>query len=54
MVVDSYQRAPPSIRTTDIYLGVMPFVGLQLIGLILVWMFPRLVTWLPEVLLSKP
>jgi tripartite ATP-independent transporter DctM subunit len=35
--------APPSIKTTDIYRGVIPFIALQLIGLTLVIAFPEIV-----------
>ena len=42
--------APPSIKTTEIYRGVMPFVGIQIFMLGLLWMFPELATWLPSVL----
>jgi tripartite ATP-independent transporter DctM subunit len=35
------------IQTIDIYRGVLPFVGLQLLGLVLVWMIPGLATELP-------
>jgi tripartite ATP-independent transporter DctM subunit len=42
--------APPSVSTGDIYRGIIPFVVLQLFGLILVAMFPGLVTWLPGVI----
>src|SRR4030095_1549511 len=35
--------APPEIKTTDIYRGVVPFVALQLIGLTLTIAFPQLV-----------
>jgi tripartite ATP-independent transporter DctM subunit len=35
--------APPEIKTTDIYRGVMPFVGLQVIGLTLTVAFPQIV-----------
>jgi TRAP-type mannitol/chloroaromatic compound transport system permease large subunit len=35
--------APPQIRTEDIYRGVIPFIGLQLIGLALVVAFPDIV-----------
>jgi TRAP-type mannitol/chloroaromatic compound transport system permease large subunit len=34
----------------DIYRGIMPFVGLQVIGLAAVWIFPQLATWLPRAL----
>ncbi|MBO9469290.1 TRAP transporter large permease subunit [Endozoicomonas sp. G2_2] len=40
--------APPSVRTADIYRGVVPFIGLQLFALILLWQFPQLVLWLPH------
>ena len=40
--------APPEIDVRTLYRGVMPFVGLQLIGLVLIFLLPRLVTWLPE------
>ena len=35
--------APPEITTGDIYRGVVPFIGLQLIGLMLVIAFPGIV-----------
>jgi len=41
--------APPEIKVTDIYKGVVPFIILQLIGLSLVFSFPGIVTWLPSV-----
>ncbi len=39
--------APAEIRTAQIYRGVMPFVGLQLLMLVLLWLWPDLATWLP-------
>ncbi len=39
---------PPGITTRDIYLGVLPFIALQLLGLILVFWFEPLATWLPN------
>jgi len=38
---------PPQIRVTDIYRGVFPFVGLQIVALALCVIFPALITWLP-------
>lgn len=38
--------APPEIKTTDIYKGVIPFIVIQIIGLILIILFPQLVTGL--------
>ena len=40
--------APPEITSGDIYLGVMPFVGLQVIGLLLLFNYPEIATWLPK------
>jgi tripartite ATP-independent transporter DctM subunit len=41
--------APPEIELLDIYKGVVPFIILQLIGLLAVAVFPQLVIWLPAV-----
>jgi TRAP-type mannitol/chloroaromatic compound transport system permease large subunit len=40
--------APPSITTRHIYAGVLPFVGLQILGIVLVFCFPAIATWLPK------
>ena len=40
--------APPSITTRQIYTGVIPFVGLQILGIVLVFSFPAIATWLPK------
>jgi tripartite ATP-independent transporter DctM subunit len=37
---------PEEIPTSTIYRGVLPFIGIQLIGLVLICVFPELVTWL--------
>lgn len=42
--------APPGISTTDIYRGVIPIVGLQLLGVLAIALFPALALWLPTVL----
>src|SRR5262245_12176403 len=40
--------APPEVKTSDIYRGIIPFVGLQVLALVLVFCFPGLATWLPR------
>ena len=40
---------PPDIRLQHIYRGVIPFLVLQLLGLVIVVLFPSLVTWLPAI-----
>ncbi len=40
---------PPQISLGHIYKGVVPFVLLQITGLLIVFFFPKLTTWLPAV-----
>ncbi len=42
--------APNSVSTMMIYRGAVPFVGLQIVAIALLFMFPGIVTWLPSVL----
>jgi tripartite ATP-independent transporter DctM subunit len=42
--------APPSVRTSAIYRGVVPFIALQLLMLAVLMAWPALATWLPSVL----
>jgi TRAP-type mannitol/chloroaromatic compound transport system permease large subunit len=41
--------APPEVKLSDIYKGVIPFIILQLIGMLIVGFYPQLVTWLPAI-----
>ena len=40
--------APPQITTRHMYLGVIPFVLMQVLGVVLVFFFPQLALWLPK------
>ena len=40
--------APPGITVGHLYRGIIPFVLLQLIGLLIVFSFPETATWLPS------
>ena len=42
--------APKSVRTLNIYRGVIPFIFIQLIAIILVFVFPQIATWLPRLI----
>ncbi len=42
--------APASVRTQDIYSGVIPFIALQLLALVMIAAFPVLATGLPDYL----
>ncbi|WP_166253084.1 TRAP transporter large permease [Marinobacter salicampi] len=45
---------PPGITTRHIYLGVLPFIAIQLLGLGLVFWFEELATWLPNEVYGGP
>ncbi|MGJ8604002.1 MAG: TRAP transporter large permease [Marivita sp.] len=42
--------APKEVTTGHIYRGVIPFVGIQVLGLGLLWFFPGIVTILPDLI----
>jgi len=42
--------APPSVKTLDIYRGVVPFIAIQLLALVILALEPGMATWLPELL----
>jgi len=39
---------PPDVTTRDVYLGVLPYILIQLVGLALVFFYAPLATWLPN------
>jgi tripartite ATP-independent transporter DctM subunit len=43
----------PEWELKDIYIGMLQFLGLQLVGLMLVFFFPQIALWLPSVLLGR-
>jgi len=45
--------APDSISTTQIYKGVAPFILIQLIGLSILAIWPKLATWLPNLVYGQ-
>jgi len=45
--------APKEVTLVDIYWSVVPFVGLQVLGLIIVIIFPEIALWLPNLLFNK-
>jgi TRAP-type mannitol/chloroaromatic compound transport system permease large subunit len=42
--------APPSVTTQHIYRGIIPFVGIQVAGLAILWFFPSIVTIVPDLI----
>jgi tripartite ATP-independent transporter DctM subunit len=45
--------APPEVSTSQIYRGAMPFVALQLLALVLLALWPGIVTWLPHLVYGR-
>ena len=42
-----------TVKTTDIYKGVLPYIGIQVIALIILYNFEGLVTWLPSIIFGS-
>jgi tripartite ATP-independent transporter DctM subunit len=42
--------SPPHVLLSEIYWGMMPFMALQAVGLIAVFLFPELAMWLPRLI----
>ncbi len=42
--------APPHLPTSAIYRGIIPFVGLQILAIAILFAFPGIVTWLPRLI----
>lgn len=40
--------APPEVTTWMIYQGVAPYIGLQIVAIVLIWLLPAVATWLPR------
>ena len=45
--------APKEVTMGDIYRSIVPFVLLQAIGLGLVMVFPKIILWLPSLMIQK-
>ncbi|HZJ93243.1 MAG TPA: TRAP transporter large permease subunit [Thiopseudomonas sp.] len=39
---------PASVPTTTIYRGVLPFIGIQVTMLVIAYIWPEIITWLPQ------
>ncbi|MBT6140047.1 MAG: TRAP transporter large permease subunit [Rhodospirillaceae bacterium] len=45
--------APPKISLTDIYRSIIPFVGVMILALTIVMIFPEIALWLPDTVYAK-
>ena len=42
--------APPHVTLNQIFLGMMPFMGIQILAIVLLYLFPQIGLWLPQLL----
>ena len=42
--------SPPHVTLNQIFLGMMPFMGIQILAIIILYLFPDIGLWLPRVL----
>ena len=40
------------LRISDMFKGVVPYIILQLIGISLITLFPKIALWLPEIMIG--
>jgi tripartite ATP-independent transporter DctM subunit len=40
--------APPEVTTRHMYIGVIPFIAMQLLAVLLIFLYPQLALWLPK------
>jgi TRAP-type mannitol/chloroaromatic compound transport system permease large subunit len=45
--------APPEVRLTQIFSGVMPFLFCVILSMVLMYVFPQIVFYLPELFYGK-
>jgi TRAP-type mannitol/chloroaromatic compound transport system permease large subunit len=45
--------SPPHVTLNQIFAGMMPFMGIQLIALVLLYVFPQIGLWLPGLLYAR-
>ena len=45
--------APPHVTLNQIFAGMMPFMGIQVVAMVLLYLFPGIGLWLPSVLYAR-
>jgi TRAP-type mannitol/chloroaromatic compound transport system permease large subunit len=45
--------APPHVTLNQIFVGMMPFMGIQIIAMAILYLFPAIGLWLPSVLYAR-
>ena len=42
--------APPHVTLNQIFVGMLPFMGIQILAIVLLYMWPQIGLWLPQLL----
>ena len=42
--------SPPHVTLNQIFLGMLPFMGIQILAIVLLYVFPQIGLWLPQIL----
>ena len=42
--------APPYVTLNQIFLGMLPFMGIQILAIVLLYAWPSIGLWLPQLL----
>jgi TRAP-type mannitol/chloroaromatic compound transport system permease large subunit len=45
--------SPPHVSLNQIFLGMLPFMGIQVVAIVLLYVFPAIGLWLPQLLYSR-
>ncbi|MEJ7929051.1 TRAP transporter large permease subunit [Ramlibacter sp. AN1015] len=45
--------SPPHVTLNQIFLGMLPFMGIQIVAIVLLYIFPGIGMWLPSVLYAR-
>jgi TRAP-type mannitol/chloroaromatic compound transport system permease large subunit len=45
--------SPPHVSLNQIFLGMLPFMGIQVVAIFLLYIFPEIGLWLPQLLYSR-
>ena len=45
--------SPPHVTLTKIFMGMIPFMGIQIIAIVILYLFPQIGLWLPNLLYGR-
>jgi TRAP-type mannitol/chloroaromatic compound transport system permease large subunit len=45
--------SPPHVTLNQIFLGMMPYMAIQLLAIVLLYLFPQIGLWLPSLVYSN-